>query len=67
MNAKIAGTMCRKFLMLGSLTALVFIGFPVFANPHSPPFQQPGQQAAQPSAVSGKIVSIRERQEVDLA
>lgn len=57
MNAKIAGTMCRKFLMLGSLTALVFIGFPVFANPHSPPFQ-PGQQAAQPSAVSGKIVSI---------
>ena len=57
MSVKIAGSMCRKFLVFGSLTALLFIGFPAFATPHSPPLQQ-GQQAAQPSAVSGKVVSI---------
>lgn len=57
MNVKIDGSMCRKFLVFGSLTALLFIGSPAFANPHSPPVQQ-GQQAAQQSAVSGKVVSI---------
>jgi hypothetical protein len=57
MNVKIAGSMCRKFLVLGSLTALLFIGLPAFANPPSPLLEQ-GQQAAQPSAVSGKVLSI---------
>ena len=43
--------------MLGSLTALLFIGLPAFAHPFSSRTQQ-GQQSAQPSAVSGKVVSI---------
>src|SRR5271156_4086521 len=57
MNVKIAGSMCCKFLVLGSLTALLFIGLPAFAHPFSFLTQQ-GQQSAQPSAVSGKVVSI---------
>jgi biopolymer transport protein ExbD len=57
MNVKIAGSMCGKFLFLGSLAALLFIGLPAFAaHPVSVP--QQGQQSAQPSAVSGKVVSI---------
>ena len=57
MNVKIAGNMCCKFLVLGSLTALLFIGLPAFAHSFSPLSQQ-AQQSAQPSAVSGKVVSI---------
>jgi hypothetical protein len=57
MNVKVASSMCCKFLVLGSLTALLFIGLPAFAHPLSPLTQQ-GQQSAQPSAVSGKVVSI---------
>jgi hypothetical protein len=57
MNVKIAGSMCCRSLVLGSLTALLFIGLPAFAHPFSSVAQQ-GQQSAQPSAVSGKVVSI---------
>jgi hypothetical protein len=57
MNVKIAGSMCCRSLVLGSLTALLFIGLPAFAHPFSSVPQQ-GQQSAQPSAVSGKVVSI---------
>jgi hypothetical protein len=57
MKVKIVRSMCCKFLVLGSLTALLFIELPAFAHPFSPLTQQ-GQQSAQPSAVSGKVVSI---------
>ncbi len=57
MNVKIAGSTCCKFLVLGSLTALLSIGLPAFAHPFSSLPQQ-GQQSEQPSAVSGKVVSI---------
>ena len=57
MNFKLASNMCCKFLVLGSLTALLSIGLPAFAHPFSSLPQQ-GQQSAQPSAVSGKVVSI---------
>jgi hypothetical protein len=49
--------MCCKFRVLGSLTALLFIGLSAFAHPVLPLTQQ-GQQSAQPSAVLGKVVSI---------
>src|ERR1700685_1603484 len=49
--------MCCEFLVLGSLTALLFIGLSALAHPVSPPSQQ-GQQSAQTSAVLGKVVSI---------
>jgi hypothetical protein len=49
--------MCCKFLVLGSLTALLFIGLSALAHPVSPLTQQ-GQQSAQTSAVLGKVVSI---------
>jgi hypothetical protein len=32
MNLKSAGSMCCKFLVLGSFSALVFIGLPAFAD-----------------------------------
>jgi len=57
MNVRITGRMCCKYLVLGALAALLFVGLPAFAHPFSSPLQQ-GQQSAQPSAVSGKIVSI---------
>ena len=57
MNVKIAGSVCCKSLVLGSLTVLLFIGLPAFGHPVSPLTQQ-GQQSTQPGAVSGKIVSI---------
>jgi hypothetical protein len=57
MNLKIAGSTCCKFLVLGSLTALLFIGLPAFAHPFVSSPQQ-GQQSAQANAVSGKVVSI---------
>jgi hypothetical protein len=57
MNVNIAGSVCCKFLVLGSLTALLFIGLPAFAHPVSSLTQQ-GRQSAQRSAVSGKVVSI---------
>jgi hypothetical protein len=57
MNAKIASSMCCKFLALGAPTALLSIGLPAFAQPFSSLPRQ-GQQSAQPSAVSGKVVSI---------
>jgi biopolymer transport protein ExbD len=57
MIVKITGRMCCKFLVLGSLAALLFVGLPAFAHPFSSLPQQ-GQQSAQPSAVSGKVVSI---------
>ena len=57
MNVKTAGSLFRQFLVFGSLTALLFIGWPAFAHPLSSLPEQ-GQQAAQPSAVSGKVVSI---------
>src|SRR6202167_4744868 len=49
--------MCCEFLVLGSLTALLFIGLSALAHPVSPLTQQ-GQQSAQTSAVLGKVVSI---------
>jgi hypothetical protein len=57
MKVKIARSTCCKFLVLGSLTALLFTGLPAFAHPFAPLTQQ-GRQSAQSSAVSGKVVSI---------
>src|SRR5580700_4368334 len=57
MIVKITCRKCCKFLVLGSLAALRFVGLPAFAHPFSSLPQQ-GQQSAQPSAVSGKVVSI---------
>jgi hypothetical protein len=36
MNVKIAGSMRCNFLVLGSLTAVLFIGLPAFAHPVAP-------------------------------
>ena len=58
MNVKIGGITCCKFLVLGSLAALLFVGLPAFAAHPFSSLPQQGQQSAQPSAVSGKVVSI---------
>jgi hypothetical protein len=57
MNIKIVGSKCCTLLVLGSLTALLFIGLPAFAHPVFS-LTEHGQQSAQPSAVSGKVISI---------
>ena len=54
MNVKIAGRMCCKFLVLGSLAAFLFIGLPAFARPFSTLPQQ-GQQAARQAQFRGRL------------
>jgi hypothetical protein len=57
MNAKMTSNMWRRFFVYTSLTVLLFVGLPALAHTSSAPPQQ-GQQAAQATAVSGKVVSI---------
>ncbi len=57
MNAKMTSNMWRQFFVCTSLTVLLFLGLPALAHTNSALPQQ-GQQAAQATAVSGKVVSI---------
>jgi hypothetical protein len=50
--------MWRQFFVYTSLTVLLFVGLPALAHTSSALPQQQGQQAAQATAVSGKVVSI---------